>query len=116
MEKIQCPKCDNWDVATSVPKGPVMCLNCRHKWVPEVDLVNNPPHYNSSPAKCSQCLHPIECIEVTRHMSFNLGNAVKYLWRWQNKGGLEDLKKARWYLEDAINELEKKEILEKKDE
>jgi len=72
------------------------------------DPVNHPSHYTSSSAKCSHCGECIECIDVTRHMSFNLGNAVKYLWRWQYKAGLEDLKKARWYLEDAINELENK--------
>jgi Protein of unknwon function (DUF3310) len=74
----------------------------------EFDPVNKPRHYNISPAKCSACGHSIECIDVTRHMSFNLGNAVKYLWRWQEKGGLEDLKKSRWYLEDAIKDLENK--------
>ena len=54
------------------------------------DMVNHPPHYTASDAKCSQCGACIECIDVTRHMGFNLGNAVKYLWRWQNKGALED--------------------------
>lgn len=72
----------------------------------DIDLVNHPPHYTGSGAKCSHCGAQIECIDVTRHMSFNLGNTVKYLWRWQNKGGIEDLKKARWYLDDAIKELE----------
>lgn len=72
------------------------------------DNVNHPPHYTSNNATCSKCGECIECIDITRGMSFNLGNAVKYLWRWQHKGGLEDLKKARWYLEDAIKDLEKK--------
>lgn len=78
------------------------------------DMVNHPPHYNGSEARCDKCGDCIECIEVTRHMSFNLGNAVKYLWRWQTKGGLEDLKKARWYLEDAIKDLERKQSAEVK--
>lgn len=73
------------------------------------DMVNHPRHYNSSPASCSQCGHTLECIEVTRHMSFNVGNVVKYLWRAGLKGGLEDMKKARWYLDDAIKEMERKE-------
>ena len=72
------------------------------------DNVNHPKHYTSSDAVCDKCGDCIECIEVTRHMPFNIGNAVKYLWRWQHKNGLEDLKKARWYLEDAIKDLEKK--------
>jgi hypothetical protein len=77
------------------------------KAIMEKDMVNHPPHYTSK-AVCDKCNCPIECIDITRHMSFNLGNAVKYLWRWQSKGGLEDLRKARWYLEDAINDLERK--------
>lgn len=67
-----------------------------------VDNVNHPPHYNSSKAQCP-CGRKIECIDITRHMNFNIGNAVKYLWRFEHKGGLEDLKKAKWYLEDEIN-------------
>jgi hypothetical protein len=42
-------------------------------------------------------------------MGFSLGNAVKYLWRYQLKNGLEDLRKARWYLEDLIEQLENQE-------
>lgn len=61
----------------------------------------NPAHYRSHPSG-------VECIQVTRHMSFNLGNVVKYLWRAGLKDGaptVEDLKKARWYLEDEINRM-----------
>ena len=64
------------------------------KTIIEVDLVNHPRHYNSSPAHCSACHHEIECIDITRHMEFNIGNAMKYLWRYKHKGGIEDLKKA----------------------
>ena len=72
------------------------------------DNINHPPHYTKSDAKCSACGHPIECIDITRHMDFNVGNIVKYLWRWYHKGGLEDLKKAQWYLNDTIKEFEVK--------
>jgi Protein of unknwon function (DUF3310) len=63
------------------------------------DNVNNPKHYNSHPSG-------VECITVTEHMNFNLGNAVKYLWRTDHKNGLEDLKKARWYIDREIQRLE----------
>lgn len=59
------------------------------------DAVNHPNHYKKHPSG-------IECIQVTEHMGFNIGNAVKYLWRHEHKGGLEDLKKARWYIEREI--------------
>lgn len=61
------------------------------------DAVNNPKHYTSHPSG-------IECIDVTRHMSFNLGNATKYIWRCDlKKDAIEDLRKAIFYLNDEIN-------------
>lgn len=67
------------------------------------DTVNHPPHYTNSDAKCASCYTLIECIDVTRHMSFNLGNAIKYIWRCNHKGSaIEDLQKAVWYLNDEI--------------
>ena len=66
----------------------------------ENDPVNHPSHYTSHPSG-------VECIQITRWMNFNLGNAIKYIWRAGNKGNaLEDLKKARWYLDDEINRRE----------
>lgn len=66
------------------------------------DSVNHPKHYNSHPARCD-CGKGIECIDVVEHMPFNIGNAVKYLWRCGLKGDeVEDLKKARWYIEREI--------------
>ncbi len=72
----------------------------------EMDMVNHPPHYNSGDAKCS-CGRAIECIDVTRHMTFNIGNAMKYLWRYQLKEGIISLQKAAWYIQDEIKRLEK---------
>lgn len=64
---------------------------------PTEDAVNNPKHYTSHPSG-------IECIDVTRHMSFNLGNATKYIWRCDlKKDAIEDLRKAIFYLNDEIN-------------
>lgn len=66
----------------------------------KTDMVNSPPHYTQHPSG-------IECIQVTEHMSFNVGNAVKYLWRCDLKGdALEDLKKARFYVEREIKRRE----------
>jgi len=60
------------------------------------DNVNHPPHYTNHPSG-------IECIEITRHMGFNLGNAIKYIWRADLKENtMEDLEKARWYINDEI--------------
>ena len=60
------------------------------------DYVNYPPHYTQHPSG-------VECIQITEHMSFCLGNAVKYIWRADLKGdATEDLKKARWYIDREI--------------
>jgi len=65
------------------------------------DPVNHPAHYNSHPSG-------VECIAITEHMNFCIGNAVKYLWRAGEKGSLlEDLKKARWYIDREIARLER---------
>lgn len=62
----------------------------------EHDPVNYPAHYTEHPSG-------IECIQVTEHMGFCLGNAVKYIWRADLKGSaVEDLRKAVWYIEREI--------------
>jgi hypothetical protein len=64
------------------------------------DSVNHPKHYNSHPSG-------IECIQVVRHFSFNVGNAIKYLWRADQKGApIVDLKMAAWYINDEIKRRE----------
>jgi len=60
------------------------------------DLVNDPPHYKAHPSG-------IECIQITEHMNFCLGNALKYIWRTDHKGAdIQDLEKALWYLQREI--------------
>ena len=64
------------------------------------DNINQPKHYTSHPSG-------IECIQVTEHMGFNLGNAMKYIWRADLKNdAIEDLKKAVWYLGREIERRE----------
>lgn len=51
----------------------------------------------------------IECIEVVRHMNFNRGNAVKYIWRADDKGDpIENLEKAIWYLQDEVKRIKER--------
>lgn len=67
------------------------------------ELIDHPPHYTSGLAECKSCEAVIECIDVTRHMNFNLGNAMKYIWRCDHKGSpADDLRKAIWYLTNEI--------------
>ncbi|KAF1042377.1 MAG: hypothetical protein GAK35_02750 [Herbaspirillum frisingense] len=66
------------------------------KTTPPTDNVNNPQHYTGHPSG-------VECIQITEHMGFNLGNAVKYIWRADLKGNaIEDLKKAAWYIQREL--------------
>lgn len=93
--------------------------------MPAHDAVNHPAHYTSDPSG-------VECIQITRHRNFNIGNAIKYLWRAGLKGGnanfvliedtekrtltrkplageseseIQDLNKAIWYIQDEIKRL-----------
>jgi hypothetical protein len=70
----------------------------------EDDIVNKPKHYTEHPSG-------IECIQVTEHMGFNLGNAIKYIWRCDlKKDAIEDLKKAKWYIDREIDKRERNNI------
>jgi Protein of unknwon function (DUF3310) len=65
------------------------------------DVVDHPPHYTAHPSG-------VECITVTEHMNFCIGNAVKYLWRAGLKEGhsaKQDLQKAAWYIQREIERL-----------
>jgi len=62
-------------------------------------MVNHPAHYNANPSG-------VEAITVIEWMTFNIGNAVKYLWRCFEKGDpVENLEKARWYIDREIRRL-----------
>lgn len=65
----------------------------------ENDPVNHPDHYTKHPSG-------IECIQITEHMNFCLGSAIKYIWRAGLKGDArQDLEKAKWYLDREIGRI-----------
>ena len=67
----------------------------------ECDDVNHPTHYTSHPSG-------VECITITEAFNFNVGNAIKYLWRAGLKGdALEDMRKAAWYVQREIERTER---------
>lgn len=69
-----------------------------------VDMVNHPSHYTQG---------GIECIDALEAATINLkgieavctANAIKYLWRWKEKGGIEDLEKSKWYIDRLIKKI-----------
>ncbi len=66
-----------------------------------IDNVHNPKHYTAHPSG-------VECIDITEHMGFNLGNAMKYIWRCDLKqDAIEDLHKAVWYIHREIGRRDK---------
>ena len=81
----------------------------RYKTSDKPDMVNHPGHYISETG--------LETIDVIEAFTFDLkgieatdtGNVLKYMCRWKSKNGLEDLKKAQWYLNHLINHVEKLE-------
>lgn len=90
-----CKKC--WENA-EVNQSP------RSKRLDERNAVEHPYHYNANPSG-------IEAILVIEHMNFCLGNAIKYIWRADQKGNpIEDLKKAAWYLDREIKRRENEKV------
>jgi hypothetical protein len=67
------------------------------------DMVNNPPHYNKAGI---ETIEAIQAMTGNGFQSYLQGNILKYLWRYQYKNGIEDLKKAQWYLNRLISEVD----------
>ena len=65
----------------------------------KADMVNNPPHYNKSGI---ETIDAIKAMTDTGYEYYLQGNIMKYLWRYRYKNGVEDLKKAQWYLNKLI--------------
>jgi hypothetical protein len=94
------------DMCTKMPIKPfkidkintVKTVDCKEKG----DDINHPKHYTSHPSG-------VECITITRHHNFAIGNAIKYLFRagLKHPSPVEDLKKAIWYIQDEIKRIEK---------
>jgi hypothetical protein len=87
--------CDRCGVQFRPALGRTTCLEC-------TDAVN-PRHYREHPSG-------VECIAITEHMGFCLGNAVKYIWRagLKSENPTEDLRKAIWYLERELARIARK--------
>ena len=72
---------------------------------PNVDMVNHPAHYTQGGIECIDCIKSAIVGKVGIE-AFCVGNAIKYLFRYEEKNGIEDVKKARWYIDRLIKELE----------
>jgi hypothetical protein len=102
-------KCRKCDVSTpgSVHELCDSCYAQETRAKQEEEMVDHPKHYNQ--------IKGVECIDVAEQMGFNLGNALKYIWRCGDKGNKKkDLEKAIWYIKREIERDAKNEWLEKK--
>lgn len=88
------------DAVTTLPPPADSIFNIKNL-TKLADQVNHPKHYTSDPSG-------IECIQITRHRNFNIGNSIKYLWRAglkESNSDIQDLEKAIWYITDEIKRL-----------
>lgn len=100
--ELPCCECkyNNYATETSCLKTKDCFKSNEEKADDEIDMVNHPPHYQHG-------IEPIEFIE-SHNLNFNLGSAVKYIARAPYKGKeLEDLKKAKWFIEREIKRHDK---------
>ena len=104
MDDKMLNKCYNWykelDQA-SCENAEDSCCNKE----PNVDMVNHPSHYTQGGIECIDCIKSAIVGKVGIE-AFCAGNAIKYLFRYEEKNGIEDVKKARWYIDRLIKELE----------
>lgn len=79
------------------------------KKIPEVTeiQVDHPDHYNQGSIECIEALKA--CMTPEEYHGFCPGNVITYVWRYRNKNGIKDLKKAKWYLETLIKDIEETE-------
>ena len=68
------------------------------------DLVNHPPHYTQGGIECIDAIRA--SMSKDQFLGYCKGNSLKYQWRYEAKGGVEDLKKAKWYLDRMIQEIQ----------
>lgn len=93
---------DIWKSAQEKAKAIDAVMKARDDLPTQADPVDHPKHYTDHPSG-------IECITITEFMGFNLGNALKYIWRCDlKKDAIEDLKKAAWYIQREITKREKR--------
>ena len=100
-------KCYNWYKELD----PAACENAQAECCdkePNADMVNHPSHYTQGGIECIDALKAAT-VSKTGIEAVCTANAIKYLWRYEEKNGIEDVKKARWYIDRLIKELEEKE-------
>ena len=111
----ECPLSKKYDKETDEYTNTYACvfdemsdnmLNKCYNWYkePDGDMVNHPSHYTQGGIECIDALKAAT-VSKTGIEAVCTANAIKYLWRYEEKNGIEDVKKARWYIDRLIEEL-----------
>ena len=106
MSDDMLDKCYDWYKELD----PAACENAEGDYCnkePNVDMVNHPSHYTQGGIECIDALKAAT-VSKTGIEAVCTANVIKYLWRYEEKNGIEDVKKARWYIDRLIKELEEK--------
>ncbi len=108
-ERVTCARClallsaksgsDEQRPAYSAPASP-------GAEAPKADPVSSPAHYTRGKIECIDAIDAA-IVGLTSEEGFYVGQVLKYVWRWKTKNGVEDLKKAKWYLERLIEKVSK---------
>ena len=82
------------------------------RWISEAkpinikdDPVNHPSHYTQGGIECIEAIEAA-CTGLSGEEGYYVGQVIKYIWRWKHKNGLQDLKKAQWYLDHLVDKIE----------
>ncbi len=98
--RARCPHCGGDELEITPRKGELRCRSCDGTAREGADPVNHPPHYTRAGYECAE-------VVIALGLSYCLGNVLKYVWRCGHKAdALQDLKKARWYLDREIRRRE----------
>ena len=113
-----CDNCKHYSHGACVRDGSLMCekemkywelsddakADLLHDAEPEHDAVNHPSHYTAGGIECIEALKAATT-RLTGIEAVCTANAIKYLWRWKDKNGAEDIRKAIWYCERLLKEI-----------
>jgi hypothetical protein len=100
MSETICPGCG---ADRHIPEPHTICGYCTVELSKKCDPVTKPVHYNFAGIECIDAIKAALGPEGFR--DYMMGNVMKYCWRYKYKNGVEDLEKARWYLDRTIEEL-----------
>jgi len=98
----ECPKCHG-NHFISHPDGAIKPCDCTK--TPVFDPVNRPAHYSKGGVECIDAV-TAAVSDLSGFEAHATASAIQYLWRWRQKGGAQDLRKARWFIDRLIEEVD----------